>query len=420
MRPPSRLLLAGVLAAACTPALAINLADDRPQAPARERDLTFHLRTYYLERDKPAGQSDLLASTVGGWIGYDSGWFFDRFKFVLTGYTSQKINAPADQDGTLLLKPGQMSYSVLGQSYASLKLWDEHKFNAGRQLVNQPEVNPQDNRMTPNTFEAYNFTGKGAGIDYFAGYVNKMKTRNSTTFLDMAAVAGAAPGVESEMWLGGLSYAPIKDLTLRYSGYRVQDILNSNYIDSVWLTPLSQEWKLRLGGNYMFQSSTGSNALNGSSFDTWSAGAKADFLYGGSAIRAGYTQTGSGFNYQSPYGTWGGYTSMVVTDFNRAGERAFLLEGSYDFTALNVPGLVITSYGVFGSKAINSTTRAAVSDKTEYNGTIDYRFNSGGWPDWLKPLWVRARATRVEEKFSGTAVTNDYRFIVNYEQHLNW
>ena len=414
---------AGLLATAGTPAFAIELADDYPPTPARERDLTFHLRTYYLDRDKPAPTPDLKASTIGGWLGYDSGWFFDRFKLVLTAYTSQKIDGPADQDGTLLLKPGQMSYSTLGQAYASLKLWDEHKFNAGRQLVSQPEVNPQDNRMTPNTFEAYNVTGKFAGLEYFGGYVDKMKTRNSTQFLDMATVAGARPGVKSEMWLGGLSYSPMKDLTLRYSGYHVQDVLNSNYLDVTWLTPLSEKWKLRLSGNYMFQGSTGMNALNGSSFDTWSAGAIGQFMYEGSAIRAGYTQTGRGFNYQSPYGTWGGYTTMVVTDFNRAGERAFLLEGSYDFTPLKVPGLVFTAYGVFGGKAINSATGARVSDKTEYNGTVDYRFNAAGgdWPDWLKSLWVRARATRIDEsQNSSTTHTYDYRFIVNYEQHLNW
>jgi hypothetical protein len=200
----------------------------------------------------------------------------------------------------------------------------------------------------------------------------------------------------------------------------VQDILNSNYVDVNWLTPLSERWKLRLSGNYMFQGSTGSNALNGSSFDTWSAGTKADFLYGGSYLRAAYTQTGRGQNYQTPYGTWAGYTTMVVTDFDRAGERALWLEGSYDFTPLKIPGLAITAYAVFGDKAINSATGARVSDKTEYNGTLDYRFATGDWPDWTKPIWVRLRATRIEEKLTSTAVTNDYRVIINYEQKLTW
>ena len=51
-----------------------------------------------------------------------------------------------------------------------------------------------------------------------------------------------------------------------------------------------------------------------------------------------YTQTGRGANYRTPYGTWAGFTTMVVTDFDRAGERAFLLDGSYDFKNLGLPG----------------------------------------------------------------------------------
>ena len=98
---------------------------------ARQQTLTLHLRTYYLDREKPT-PPDFKSHAAGGWIGYDSGWFFDRFKLVLTGYTSQKLEGPLDQDGALLLKPGQRSYSVLGEAYASDKLWNEHKFTGGQ------------------------------------------------------------------------------------------------------------------------------------------------------------------------------------------------------------------------------------------------------------------------------------------------
>jgi len=417
-------ILGGTLAAAGMPAFAIDLGDEPPplaQPYVRDRSLTFHLRTYYLDRDKPAPSSDLNASTAGGWIGYDSGYFFDRLKIGLTGYTSQKLDGPADQDGTLLLKPGQQSYGSLGESYAKVKLWDTHAFSAYRQLVNQPEVNPQDNRMTPNTFEAYNFTGKVEGLEYFAGYVDKMKARNSTVFVDMATIAGASGGKEG-MALGGLSYAPTKDLKLRLSSYHVPDILNSTFTDVEWGPMISERWQLRLGAEYMFQGSTGSDRLTGSNFSTWAGGLRAA-LWGtrGGTLRIAYTRTGSGANYRSPYGTWAGYTSDVVTDFNRAGERAFHLEGSYDFKALQVPGLVFTAYGTFGGKAIDPATGARVSDKNEYNATLDYRFNGDQWPDWLKTLWPRARVTRVDESFNGaTTHTWDYRFIVNYEYVLKY
>lgn len=400
-------------------AIAVNAAGaDGPGE--REQTLTLHLRTYYLDREKPV-PPDSRALAAGGWIGYDSGWFFDRFKLTLTGYTSQKVDAPQSEDGTLLLKPGQKSYSVLGEAYASVKLWDAHKFTGGRQLVTQPEVNPQDNRMTPNTFEAYAFSGKAGGLSYFAGYVNKMKTRNSDKFLDMASVAGAPPGVSSDMWLGTLSYVPVKDLTLRMSGYHVPDILNSTYLDADWTTPLSTAWKLQLTGQYMAQGATGANQLTGSDFSTWSGGLRAAVTDGIATMRFAYTQTGRGANYRTPYGTWAGFTTMVVTDFDRANERAFLLDGSYDFKKLNLPGFVASAYAVFGSKAINPATGARVSDKDEYDVTLDYRFGAPGYPDWLKPLWLRGRVTRIDEALNGaTTHTWDYRFIVNYEYVLKF
>ena len=39
-----------------------------------------------------------------------------------------------------------MGYAVLGQAYGKLKLFGQ-EFTGYRQLINQPEVNPQDNRM---------------------------------------------------------------------------------------------------------------------------------------------------------------------------------------------------------------------------------------------------------------------------------
>lgn len=409
---------AGLIAAAPMPVRAADKAEDSP--PARESELSVHLRTYYLDRERPAA-ADLKANTIGGWIGYDSGWFFDRIRFGLVGYTSQKIDAPRDEDGTLLLKPNQKSYGGFGELNARIRLWDENIFTGYRQKVFQPEVNPQDNRMTPNTFEGYTVAGKILEVNYYGGYIDKMKPRNATGFSNMARIASSTTDEKSGMWLGTLSYSPVKDLTLRYSGYHVPDILKSNYLDAGWLTPLSESLKLRLSGQYMFQSSTGNNALTGSSFDTWSGGGRADLMFGGATLRAGYTKTGKGANYLSPYGTWAGYTTMVVTDFNSAGQGAILLEGSYDFAAVKIPGLVFSAYGVFGNNQINPTSRAAVGDKKEYNGTVDYRFNGGGWPEWIKPLWLRARVTRIEQDQPGAnAITKDYRFIVNYEQTFNW
>ena len=416
--PPS-LLLTTVLVAAGTPALGQSGAQPNTASPG-EPAMTLHLRGYRLDRqieDAP----NLKANTIGGWVGLDSGWLFDRVKLGAVAYTSQRIAAPRDEDGTFLLKPDQKSYGGFGELFARVRLWEGAQFTGYRQQVVQPEVNLYDVRMTPNTFEGYTLGGAWGGLQYFGGYLDKMKPRNATGFQNFARILNAPANVDAGMWLGGLRYTPVKDLTLRLSTYHVPDLLNSTYADASWTTQVSEGLWLRLGGQYMYQSSTGDNALTGRSFNTSLGGVKADLYRAGLTLTGGFTQVGRGANYQSPFGDFAGYTYGVVVSYNRANENAFLLRGSYDFSAMRLPGFVATATAMLGSNAINPATGAAVSDRNEYNVTLDYRFRTGNWPDWLKPLWLRARATRVTSELGGsTSITDDYRLIVNYEQVLNF
>lgn len=376
----------------------------------RDSKIDLQLRTYAMDRHKP-GQDPNQAWAAGGWLDYRSGWLGDVLGFGLVGYTSQPLWAPTDGGGTLLLTPTQDGYSVIGQAYVSLRLF-EQTLTAGRFEVNQPEVNPQDNRMTPNTFEGGRLSGKVSGVSYFAGYLSAEKTRNATEFVNMAAVAGAPAGVSSPMWLIGFGGSPVEDLGLRFSSYHVPDILDSTYADAVWLTPLSAAYKLRLGAQAMAQSSNGSDALTGSAFSTWSGGVKADLIAGRATATVSYNQTGGGAAYRTPYGSWAGYNSMIIQDFNQAGQKSILIGGTYDFAGLDVPGMVLNASVVFGSDQINASTGADLPNLTEYDVTLDYRFTAKTWPQWVQPLWVRARAGILET--SGVGRTTDYRVIVNY------
>lgn len=400
--------LAFALSSAVNQAQAIS-GDEVSRALGKESEVTLHLRSYYFNRDRPSPQNDSEAWALGGWLGYQSGWVADFLRVGAVGYTSQPLYAPDDKDGTLLLKPGQEGYSVLGQAYVALRM-QQHVFTAFRQLVDQPEVNPRDIRMTPNTFQGYTLGGKVSAVGYYAGYLEKMKTINSDEFRDMAAVAGVS-GSSEAMWLGGVDYKPSDALGLRLSTYFVSNVLSSTYADVVWRTPLASDMGLKLSGQYMFQSSDGT-ALTGVSFDTHAMGLRADLTRGPLTLTTFYNQTGRGQNYQTPYGGWAGYAYMIVTDFNRAGEKAWAIGGSYDFKA-SVPGLSLTAYAVYGSDAIIAATGAPSTDKTEYDFTLDYRFGAERWPDWLRPLWLRFRYANVDETTVGT--THDMRVIANWE-----
>lgn len=134
---------------------------------AQDSEITLHFRSHYLDRDKSAA-ADSLSWAAGGWLGYRSGWADDVFRLGFTAYTSQKLFGPADQDGAALLLAGQKSYSVMGEAFGALKL-ENHILMAGRFLVNQFEVNPQDTRMTPRTFQGVSLAGRLGGVDYISG-----------------------------------------------------------------------------------------------------------------------------------------------------------------------------------------------------------------------------------------------------------
>jgi len=75
----------------------------------RDTDVSAHFRIYYFNQLKP-DDTRLEALAGGGWIKYQSGWLLDTFAMGASFFGSAPLYAPADTDGTLLLKTGQKGY----------------------------------------------------------------------------------------------------------------------------------------------------------------------------------------------------------------------------------------------------------------------------------------------------------------------
>ena len=183
------------------------------------------------------------AWAIGGALRYKSGYFFDLFGVGAAVYTSQPLYAPEERDGTLLLKPGGDGYTVLGQLYGEIKFLPDNFFRFYRQEYNTPYINKNDNRMTPNTFEGYSlhgaFGGKdGApGLNYGAGYVTKIKERNSDEFVWMSQDAGA--NVDRGVAAVGLNYSQ-GPFSLGAINYYSDDIINIFYTEGKAVFRVSQ------------------------------------------------------------------------------------------------------------------------------------------------------------------------------------
>jgi hypothetical protein len=414
------LLLGGVagLSAFVPPAMAQDvgqsLGHDLKRFLHDDAVATVHLRSYFLDRTNPQPPNN-AAWAGGGWIGYETGWLWNALKLGAVGYTSQPLWAPPGTDGTGLLETGQYGFFVLGQAYGSIRFGDQ-VFTGYRQLVDELEVNPNDDRMVPNTFEAYALRGEVGPVDYFAGYVAAMKPKDSSTFVNMAERAGTPAGYSAGMLLGSLKYGSIDTFRLRAAAYYVQDTLTSSYGDAAKTVALSDAVKVRLAGNAMVQGSNGQNLLTGTSFSTWSAGSRATLLWQKATLWGAYTQTGSAAPYRTPYGQWIGYTKQITKDFDRANERALQAGVTYDFAGLGIPGLTFLASGTFGSGALDASTGSPLANNTEYDFDVIYRLTANAWPEWLKPLELRSRVAYVDSTLSGTTTTTtEYRFILNYE-----
>src|SRR5438477_4128632 len=132
--------------------------ESRRQA-LKDTKFEFNLRSFYFDRSDFNG-AEKQAWAIGGWLGLKTDYFFDHIAFGVTGYTSQPIYAPDDRDGTLLLGPHQEGYTVLGELYADIRIFEGLNITVGRKGYDSPFINRNDVRMTPNTFEAMVLEGR--------------------------------------------------------------------------------------------------------------------------------------------------------------------------------------------------------------------------------------------------------------------
>lgn len=386
-----------------------------------EARATVRVRSYFFDRIGPRPPTS-VALAGGGWVGLESGWLYDTFQIGAVGYTTQPIwspnNAYETSNGTRLLKTNGYGYFTLGQAYASAR-WMGQTFTAYRQWIDELEVNPRDNRMIPQTFEAYALRGRLADINYFAGYVAAIKTRDDSAFINMAERAGA-PNVNAGMGLASVRYGDPSRFTFRSSAYYVPDILWSHYTDAVGVIPIAEDLSVRLAGQFMVQGSNGQNLLTGNSFGTFVGGGRVDTNWGPFTLYGSFMQVGSAAEYRTPYGVFIGFNKQQVRDFDRAGERSYQLGARYDFRAIGLPGTFFLANVTYGANAINATTGAPLPDIYEYDLELNFRAERLEVPDWLKPLQLRARLAFVDQymPYTPVASTTEYRVILNYE--VSW
>jgi hypothetical protein len=391
------------------PLPAIFKPEEKPELAPFFRDTTFgaQARSYFLNRRK-FDSSYQEAWALGGSLAYLSGYLADHFRVGAVGYTSQRLYGPEDKDGTLLLEPDQQGYTVLGQIYGEIRFTDQLSAAFGKKEYNTPFINKNDVRMTPNTFQGYSLYGTAGGEDgapawrYGAGYINKIKERNSDEFVWMSKDAGA--NVDRGVYAAGVNYKQ-GDFWLGAFNYYSNDIINIFYGEAKYALPLTDNYKLQLSAQYTNQRSTGDDLLKGHSFSTGQGGVKADLGVGGALLTLAYTSTANGLTMQNPWSSYPGYTSVQVQDFDQAGESAVMLRAEYDFSKIGYEGL--SAYALFVQ---GTGVKGSSPNENETDLNLQWVPKNGA----LKNFSFRTRYAVVEQRGSGGGTLDDFRFIVNY------
>ena len=371
----------------------------------RDTDLNVNFRSYYFNRDRNQSLNNREAWTYGGSLEYQSGWWHDFIKLGAKVYTSQKIIGPEDKDGTLLLKPGQHGFVTLGEAYIIAQLKQDLELKVFRQTLSLPYLNKQDSRMVPNTFEAYMLKQTNSSLKWMFGYVRKMKKRNSDEFEYMSQIAGFE-GTHKGQAVTGAHYSLTEKTDIGVINYFTEDYMNTFYSEANHVFFPEHEIPIKLSLQYTNQQSMGSEL--GGEFDTYSFGGQISLSYQGMVFTAAATSTGKNKRIQKPFGGTPSYISLMVEDFDRAGEDAWLVGLSYHFKRLGLEGLsAFTNYASGRSPSNDSITS---SKRSEWDITVDYKPQDF----LLNGLWLRARRASVNRNNAEADIT-DYRIILNYE-----
>jgi len=367
--------------------------------------LSLGLRNYYLNRDREQLPNS-EAWAQGAALDYDSAWWKDRVRIGGTLYTTQKLYGPSDKDGTLLLKQGQQGFNVLGEAYLEAKLVDDVIVKLYRQGLYLPYINRHDNRMIPNTFEAYTISNTSSErFVYALGQVEKMKKRASDEFVSMTEAAG----IDSEdhgVSVGGLRYKFDNGANIGVVDEYARDFMNIFYMEANTRNRVFFNINTNLSGQYTRQRSVGDEL--GGTFDTWTYGLKAAASYAGVVLTLAHTSTDSDNGIISPWGGRPSYLSIMLKDFDRADEDAWLIGMSTNFRYFYLKGL-----GAYFNYAVGNTPdsgRNASPDQKEFDITLEYRREEG----LLEGLSMRLRYAKLNQDGIDSNDISDLRAIVNY------
>ncbi len=373
----------------------------------RNSEFELGVRTFDFQLEDGSGLI-AEATALGTELVFQSGKWRERLSTVVSWHTSFGLNAREPQGNTGLLAPDQSDLSVISRAYVQYDVGSTTSFRLYRQDFNMPYINRQDIRMIPNTHEAYIVQHPGDTFQWVAGYVSKIKQRDSEDFVPMGEAAGVE-GSNAGTSIVGARVTLAEGVTIGATVQQTHDLFTTTFGEAAYRRTLTEDWGMQLGAQYSYQASTGDARLG--RFNTYSWGLRSKVSYGGAVLTAAYTRTGDN-EIRNPFGGIPGFTSSMLFDFDRRNEEAVRVGLSFNLWRFGLEGIGITTNYTKGRNA-ESADGVSLPDAEEFEVTADFRPPEGP----LEGLWLRVRYAD-GDRGSPEADRRDVRVIINYTFRL--
>ena len=371
------------------------------------RDATFKInfRAYRFDRETVSDRRD-LANALGGEIFFETGKFLHSARVGLSYYSSNLFGNSENAGLTGLVSPDGDDLNVLGQAYFQFGDSDGWHASLYRRSVTVPYLDPDDSRMIPRTHEAYFVRHLGERRDFGFGHITRTKLKNSESFIPMSEAAGA-PGTDKGVSVAGAKVDILENTTLGLFNLYGWDTYNTLYTEGNWSSYFLRTLGTKVGVQYTDQRSVGDELAG--DFRTYAIDAQLAMSYRNALLTLAFTTTDEGGETQNPFGGHPSPISLMIEDFNRAGEDAWLAGVTYDFSRIGLDGL--SAFGRYAHGNTPDSGALASPDQDEVDFTVDYRFKKG----LLKGLWLRLRGAYLDQKGPEARDVTNIRMILNYD-----
>jgi hypothetical protein len=381
-------------------------ADDLKNAFS-EGKVSGQFRTQYFARNYDTG-TDREDFATGGMFYYRTAPL-KGVNFGVAFYTGQGLglnNDDKDVYGLLDKKENgdHASFTALGEAYLQGEFGDT-MIKAGRQELETPWINGDDNRLTPQSVQGIVLVNKSiSDLELFAGHITRMKGKASSEFLSMTEYA-EIPDVDKPVTVGSLTFSGIERFKFQLWDYYAHEFLNNLYFRADYNQKVNDDMELSFTFQYLNQTDTGDSVAG--SIDTYGSAVEAGIEVGGYKFTAAYAVIGDQ-DVAYPWGhDW--LVSAAMNDSSRADEDDFMLTFSYDFGRIGIPNL--KGKIVHADFDTPETGPNASYDYTETDFDLKYKLSGK-----LEGMSLRARYGIInKDEALGGNDYNDIRLYVRYD-----